>query len=122
MVSHLKQAQAFATLLKTIHCGFAIDDFGKGPEPFKLVELVPAQYLKFHKDFATDLANNTHNQENLREITEKAKALKKNTIVQHVEDAATLSVLWTIGANFTQGNFFQGAGEKIDYDFSSGIA
>ena len=122
VVSHLKQAQAFATLLKTIHCGFAIDDFGKGPDPFKLVELVPAQYLKFHKDFAGDLSGNTTNQETLREITEKAKALKKNTIIQHVEDAATLSVLWTIGANFTQGNFFQGASEKIDYDFSSGIA
>ncbi|MBN1378229.1 MAG: EAL domain-containing protein [Gammaproteobacteria bacterium] len=122
VVSHLKQAQAFATLLKTIHCGFAIDDFGKGPDPFKLVDLVPAQYLKFHKDFANDLASNTHNQETLRDITEKARALKKNTIVQHVEDASTLSVLWTIGANFTQGNFFQGATEKIDYDFSSGIA
>jgi diguanylate cyclase (GGDEF)-like protein/PAS domain S-box-containing protein len=122
VVSHLKQAQAFATLLKTIHCGFAIDDFGKGPDPFKLVELVPAQYLKFHKDFTNDLSSNQHNQATLHEITEKAKALKKNTIIQHVEDAATLSVLWNIGANFTQGNFFQGASEKIDYDFSSGIA
>ena len=34
VISHLKQAQAFATLLKTIQCGFAIDDFGKGPDPF----------------------------------------------------------------------------------------
>src|SRR5690606_8170163 len=56
VVSHLKQAQAFATLLKTIQCAFAIDDFGTGPDPFKLVELVPAEYLKFHKDFTQDLA------------------------------------------------------------------
>ena len=121
VVTHLKQAQAFSTLLKTIHCGFAIDDFGKGPDPFKLVELVPAQYLKFHKDFANDLANNKQNQETLHEITEKAQKLKKYTIVQHIEDAATLSVLWTIGANFTQGKFFQGPTDKINYDFSSGI-
>jgi diguanylate cyclase (GGDEF)-like protein/PAS domain S-box-containing protein len=120
VVSHLKQAQAFATLLKTAHCGFAIDDFGKGPDPFKLVELVPAQYLKFDKDFTKDLAKNQQNQETLRQITEKAKELKKHTIIQHVEDAATLSVLWTIGANFTQGNFFQGASEKMEYDFSAG--
>jgi EAL domain-containing protein (putative c-di-GMP-specific phosphodiesterase class I) len=121
VVSHLKQAQAFATLLKTIHCGFAIDDLGKGPDPFKLVELVPAQYLKFDKDFTADLSSNKQNQETLKEITEKARKLKKHAIVQHVEDAATLSVLWTIGANFTQGNFFQGPSSKIDYDFSSGI-
>jgi diguanylate cyclase (GGDEF)-like protein/PAS domain S-box-containing protein len=120
VVSHLKQAQAFATLLKTIQCGFAIDDFGKGPDPFKLVELVPAQYLKFDKNFTTDLSKNQQNQQTLREITEKAKELKKHTIIQHVEDAATLSVLWTIGANFTQGNFFQGAGKQMDYDFSAG--
>lgn len=122
VVSHLKQAQAFATLLKTVQCGFAIDDFGKGPNPFKLVELVPAQYLKFHKDFANDLASNQQNQETLHEITEKAKQLKKHTIVQHIEDAATLSVLWSIGANFTQGNFFQGPSQDTNYDFSSGMA
>ncbi len=121
VVSHLKEAQAFSTLLKTIHCGFAIDDFGKGPDPFKLVELIPAQYLKFHKDFANDLANNKQNQDTLHEITENAKKLKKQTIIQHIEDAATLSVLWTIGANLTQGNFFQGANEKMEYDFSSGM-
>lgn len=121
VVSHLKQAQAFATLLKTIHCGFAIDDFGKGPDPFKLVELVPAQYLKFDKDFTQDLSSNKENQETLQKITDQARRLKKHAIVQHVEDAATLSVLWTIGANFTQGNFFQGPTEKIDYDFSSGM-
>jgi diguanylate cyclase (GGDEF)-like protein/PAS domain S-box-containing protein len=120
VVSHLKQAQAFATLLKTIQCGFAIDDFGKGPDPFKLVELVPAQYLKFDKNFTTDLSKNQQNQNTLREITEKAKELKKHTIIQHVEDAATLSVLWTIGANFTQGNFFQGPTKQMDYDFSAG--
>ncbi|HEY3488274.1 MAG TPA: EAL domain-containing protein [Gammaproteobacteria bacterium] len=120
VVSHLKQAQAFATLLKTIHCGFAIDDFGKGPDPFKLVELVPAQYLKFDKNFTNDLSKNQQNQQTLREITEKAKELKKHTIIQHIEDAATLSVLWSIGANFTQGNFFQGPSRQMDYDFSAG--
>ncbi|GIX21476.1 MAG: hypothetical protein KatS3mg121_0259 [Gammaproteobacteria bacterium] len=120
VLAHLKQAQAFATLLKTIHCGFAIDDFGKGPDPFKLVELVPAQYLKFHSDFTRDLVKNKENQARLQEITERAKKLKKHTIVQHVEDAATLSVLWTIGATFTQGNFFQGPSETLNYDFSAG--
>lgn len=121
VVSHLKQAQAFATLLKTIQCSFAIDDFGTGPDPFKLVELVPAEYLKFHKDFTQDLAQNPQNQQTLKEITERAKALKKHTIVQHVEDAATLSALWTIGADYTQGNFFQGPSNKMDYDFSLGM-
>lgn len=121
VVSHLKQAQAFATLLRTIHCGFAIDDFGTGPDPFKLVELVPAQYLKFHKAFTQDLAQNKENQETLKEITEKAKALKKHTIIQRVEDAATLSALWTIGADFTQGNFFQGTSSELNYEFSLGM-
>ncbi|MBA3581872.1 MAG: EAL domain-containing protein [Gammaproteobacteria bacterium] len=121
VITHLKLAQAFATLLKTIHCGFAIDDFGKGPDPFKLLTLVPAQFLKFDKDFTQDLSRNEQNQETLKEITAKAQELKKYTIVQHVEDAASLSVLWVIGANFTQGNFFQGPSDTMDYDFSSGL-
>lgn len=121
VISHLRQAQAFATLLKTVHCGFAIDDFGTGPDPFKLLEHVPAQYLKFDKIFTHELAKNDHNQEAMTRITEKAKSLSKSMIVQRVEDAATLSVLWGIGAKLIQGQFFQGPSEKMEYDFSSGV-
>lgn len=119
VITHLKQAQAFAALLKTIKCQFAIDDFGTGPDPFKLVELIPSDYLKFARGFAKDLANNEENQTTLREINEKAKELNKETVIKHVEDAATLSVLWSIGAGFTQGNFFQPPSEKLEYDFSA---
>ncbi len=119
VITHLKQAQAFADLLKTIKCQFAIDDFGKGPDPFKLVDLIPANYLKFASGFAKDLANNQENQATLREINEKAKGLNKQTVIKHVEDAATLSVLWSIGTDFTQGNFFQTPSEKMEYDFSA---
>lgn len=121
VISNLRQAQAFATLLKTIHCGFAIDDFGTGPEPFKLLEHVPAQYLKFDKVFTQDLAKNEQNQDVMTQITDKAKSLNKSMIVQRVEDAATLSVLWNIGAKLIQGKFFQGPSEKMEYDFSSGV-
>lgn len=121
VLSHLKHAQAFSTLLKTIHCGFAIDDFGKGPDPFKLVEHIPAQFLKFHKDFALELASNPENQSLLKQITDKATELNKSTIVQFVEDASTLSILWTIGATLIQGNFFQDQSQSMDYDFSSGL-
>lgn len=119
VVTHLKQAQAFADLLKTIKCDLAIDEFGSGPDPFKLVEIIPATYLKFARGFAKDLANNEENQNKIKEINQKATGMNKVTIIKHVEDAATLQTIWTIGAGFIQGNFFQKPSEKMDYDFSA---
>ncbi len=119
VLSHLKQAQMFSDLLKTINCRFAIDDFGTGPDPFKLVNIIPADFLKFSKDFTKNLSSSTEDQKNLKEIAEVARGLNKQTVIKHVEDAATLSVLWTIGADFTQGNFFQEPSEIINFDFSA---
>ena len=115
----LKQAVAFAAGLQAIGCGFAIDDVGVSANPFKIIEQVPAQFLKFDASFTKDLFNNQDNQTKLTELSNKAHELQRQTIIQHVEDAMTLSVVWTIGCDYLQGNFLSGPLEAMTYDFTS---
>jgi diguanylate cyclase (GGDEF)-like protein/PAS domain S-box-containing protein len=115
----LKQATAFAAGLQAIGCGFAIDDFGLSKDPFKIIDEVPAQFLKFDASLTKDLFNNQDNQNKITELSAKAHEIQKQTIIQHVEDAMTLSVIWTIGCDYIQGHFISGPIEQMDYDFTS---
>ena len=118
-VTSLKYTAEIAKSLKNLNCGFLIDDFGTGSNPFELLKHVPADYLKLEKSFMEGLSESTENQEAVKEITEKAMELNKLTIAQFVQDASSLSVLWGMGLNFIQGNFLQEPSPDLDYDFTS---
>jgi len=65
------------------------------------------------------LSQNNENQDNIRELANRASDLELKTIIPGVTDAAILSVLWTMNVDFIQGNFLQNPQQELDYDFSS---
>jgi len=118
-VTSLKYTAELAKSLQELNCGFALDDFGKGSNPFELLKHIPADYLKLERSFMDKLSSSTENQEAVKAITEKAMEMNKLTIAQCVQDATSLSVLWGMGINFIQGNFLQEPSSDLDYDFTS---
>jgi diguanylate cyclase (GGDEF)-like protein/PAS domain S-box-containing protein len=118
-VTSLKYTAEVAKSLKALNCGFLIDDFGTGSNPFELLKHIPADYLKLERSFMDNLSESTENQEAVKKITDAAMELNKLTIAQCVQDATSLSVLWGMGINFIQGNFLQEPSADLDYDFTS---
>ncbi|HED35479.1 MAG TPA: EAL domain-containing protein [Gammaproteobacteria bacterium] len=118
-VTSLKYTAELAKSLQKLNCGFALDDFGSGSNPFELLKHIPADYLKLERSFMEELSTSTENQEAVKAITDKAIELNKLTIAQCVQDATSLSVLWGMGINFIQGNFLQEPAPSLDYDFTS---
>ena len=118
-VTSLKYTAELARSLQELNCGFALDDFGKGSNPFELLKHIPADYLKLERSFMDELSTSTENQDAVKNITQKAMELNKLTIAQCVQDATSLSVLWGMGINFIQGNFLQEPSPTLDYDFTS---
>lgn len=118
-VTSLKYTAELARSLQDLNCSFALDDFGKGSNPFELLKHIPADYLKLERSFMDELSTSIENQDSVKAITAKAMELNKLTIAQCVQDATSLSVLWGMGINFIQGNFLQEPSPVLDYDFSS---
>jgi len=105
VVTHLKPARAFVAGLKQLHCGFALEQFGSGVNSFQLLKHIDATYLKVDRSYMADLTKNKENQEFIRQFCQQAHAAGKLTIAEFVEDAASMSILFTCGVNFVQGNF-----------------
>lgn len=120
-VTNLKYAKDLAENLKKINCGFVLDDFGSGSNPFQLLEHINADYIRLDKSLMDDLADNPQNQDAIKKIAEQASERGKFTITQFVKDANSLSLLWGMGVNFIQGYFLQEPQPEMNYDFT-GIA
>ena len=117
-VTSLKSAKTLSHKLKELKCGFVLDEFGNGTNPFQLLNHIHADYLRFDRSFMDNLAENPQNQEAIRSMAEQAGELGKLTIAQHVPDATSLSILWGMGVNFIQGYFLQEPLPVMEYDFT----
>ncbi|MBI3545862.1 MAG: EAL domain-containing protein, partial [Gammaproteobacteria bacterium] len=54
----------------------------------------------------------------LKAVIDLAKAMNKMTIAKFVEQADDLGILWTLGLDYVQGNYFQQADSQPDYAFT----
>lgn len=118
LISHFKEAKTLVAALQGIKSEIAIDAFGAGDNPAKLLKAVPANYVKICHSLMSEVSDNEDNQAAIREIAEALKPMGTKVIAQFIEDADTLSILWSLGINYTQGNFLQPPGEHPNYDFS----
>ena len=118
-VNHLKATKALFEGLKKSKCQFALDNFGTGLNPFQLMKHIKADYIRVNIAYMEDLSQNTENQESIRELATQAASMKIHSITPAVEDAAILSVLWSLGVDFVQGSFLQEPNKLLNYDFSS---
>jgi len=117
-VTNLKNAKSLSHKLKELNCGFILDDFGTGTNPFQLLDHIHADYVRIESSFMENLAENPQNQDTIKHIAERAAELGKLTIAQHVPDATSLSLLWGMGVNFIQGYFLQEPSAEMEYDFT----
>lgn len=118
-VNQLKATKTLFTGLKQIHCQFGLDEFGTGLNPFQLLKHINADYIRINSVYMENLAQNSDNQNSIREFSTQAAEINVRTITPGVNDAAILSVLWGLGVDFVHGDFLQAPTKTLNYDFSS---
>jgi len=118
LISNFKESKILVSALQALKSEIAIDAFGAGENPAKILKAIPANYVKICHSLMSDVSDNQENQNAIREIAEALKPMGTKVIAQFIEDADTLSILWSLGINYTQGNFLQPPSEQPNYDFS----
>jgi diguanylate cyclase (GGDEF)-like protein/PAS domain S-box-containing protein len=118
-VNQLKAVKNLYKGLKQLHCQIVLDEFGTGLNPFQLVKHIQPDYLRINMAYIEGLAASSENQNSIREITSQASSMEISTILPGVSDASMLSVVWTVGTDFVQGDFLQAPSKSLNYDFSS---
>jgi len=107
VVTLLRPAQEFVNGWKKLGGSFALEQFGSGLNSFQLLTHIDADYLKIDRSFMVDLAHHQENQKAVSDICQQAREVKRQTIAEWVENAASTSLLFACGVDFVQGNFLQ---------------
>ncbi|CAA9325159.1 MAG: FOG: PAS/PAC domain [uncultured Lysobacter sp.] len=115
--THLRQTQEFLSQLSRSGVRLGLEQFGAGLNSFQLLSHIDAAFLKVDRSFTESLPTSPDQQKKLKEITQKAGALGKHTVVDFVRDASTMSVLFSAGVSYAQGFFLAPAGPEMDYEF-----
>ena len=113
LVTHAKQMKPIISAIHGIGIPFVVEKFGSGLNSFSILKHFPVDYLKVDPSFMKEFSSNEENQAKVKDIIEKAHALGKQVICEFVEDANSMSKLWTYSVNFVQGNFIAPASESL---------
>jgi diguanylate cyclase (GGDEF)-like protein/PAS domain S-box-containing protein len=102
-IANMDRARDFATRLRAIGCGFALDDFGAGFGSFYYLKHIPFDYVKIDGEFIHNLPTSSTDQMILDSIVQMSKGLGKHTIAEFVGDDETVDVLKAHGVDYAQG-------------------
>ena len=115
--THLKAAQEFAAAVALHDVRIGLEQFGAGLDSFQLLAHLKPHLLKIDRGFIEELPKNPDNQQRIREIAHKARELGIRTIAEFVQDAASMSILFSTGVDYVEGHFLAGSGPEMNYDF-----
>ena len=99
------QTKDLAENLRKLGFRFAVEHFGIGRDPLKLLADVDMNFIKIDGSLMQGLSTNQIQQQRVKALVEAAKRKGIETVAERVEDANTMAVLWQLGIEFIQGYF-----------------
>jgi EAL domain-containing protein (putative c-di-GMP-specific phosphodiesterase class I) len=102
---YLADTLELATGLRKTGFHFALEHFGTGRDPKRLLGHLPVTYIKVDGTLMQGLSVDQNLQQRVRDFVDQAKQKQVRTIAERVQDANTMAVLWQLGIEFIQGYF-----------------
>lgn len=130
LVFELAEHDAGANLHETIQlgrelvkrgCGMLIEHFTGEERAFKLVEMLPVNYVRLHRDLISHLKQEPARRR-LEQVVGRLRAADRKCIASFIEDAEILTFLFKAGVGYVQGFFTQAPSELLLYDFQESMA
>ena len=116
--TNLSAAQEFVGAMAGFDVRIALERFGAGLNSMQLLTHFDPAYLKIDPQFMDDLAKSTDSQQQVRNIASQASSRGIRTIADRVQDATSMTLLFSAGVDYVQGDFLAPAGPNMNYDFS----
>jgi PAS domain S-box-containing protein/diguanylate cyclase (GGDEF)-like protein len=102
---YVRPTKELAENLRKLGFRFALEHFGTGRDPLKLLNDIEMNFIKVDGSLMQGLPTNQIQQQRVKGLVEAAKRKGIETVAERVEDANTMAVLWQLGIEFIQGYF-----------------
>lgn len=114
LVDYLAVAKRQFMALADIHCPVGIQSFGITAKSAETLEHLSPTMVRLARNYTKDL-DRADNLETVKTLVAKASEQGVDTLMPYIEDAGTMSMAWSIGARYLQGDYLQPAGDDLIY-------
>ncbi|WP_201618267.1 EAL domain-containing protein [Psychrobacter urativorans] len=106
VVNHLTVAKSQFAVLSRVGCQVGIHHFGTSAKSIEVADFVQPNVIRLARNYIEGI-NNADNLETVKSLITQAKALNIDVLMPYIEEAATMSVSWSVGARYLQGHYLE---------------
>ena len=106
VANHLTLAKTQFAILSTVSCQVAIHHFGVSTKSLEIIKLVQPNLVRLAKNYVIGI-DKSDNLEMIKSLIDKTNTLSIDTLMPYIEDAATMSIAWSVGARYLQGYYLE---------------
>lgn len=106
ITSHLTVAKSLFAQLRQINCQVGIRNFGMSVKSIEAADFVKPTMVRLTQDYVNDLSQ-TENLEIIKTVITRTNDVGVDVLIPYIEEAATMSSAWSIGARYLQGDYLE---------------
>lgn len=103
---HLTVAKTQFSALSQVSCQMGINNFGSSAKSIEIVSFVQPDMVRLARSYV-DGIDSADNLETVKSLIMRTNEVNVDVLMPYIEDAATMSVAWSVGARYLQGYYLE---------------
>ncbi|MGP4734130.1 MULTISPECIES: EAL domain-containing protein [unclassified Psychrobacter] len=103
---HLTVAKSQFSALNDVNCQIGINNFGSSVKSIEIANFVQPDMVRLARSYIQDIGA-AENLETVKSLITRTNDIKVDVLMPYIEDAATMSVAWSVGARYLQGYYLE---------------
>ena len=112
IVNHLTVAKSQFAALSQVNCQLGIYNFGSSAKSIEIADFVQPDMIRLAQSYVEDIES-ADNLDTVKSLVVRTKELGIDVLMPYIEDAATMSVAWSVGARYLQGFYLEEPSKTI---------
>lgn len=112
LVDYMAVAKRQFIALANIDCPVGMNGFGVSAKSAEILEYLSPNIVRLARSYAKDL-DKPDNMSALQGLVHSASEKNAHVIMPYIEEASTMSMAWSVGARYLQGDYLQPASTEI---------
>lgn len=112
IADHLTVAKSQFAALDQVNCQLGINNFGSSAKSVELASFVQPDMVRLARSYV-DGIDTPENLETVKSLIVRTNEINVDVLMPFIEDAATMSVAWSVGARYLQGYYLEAPSNTI---------
>jgi EAL domain-containing protein (putative c-di-GMP-specific phosphodiesterase class I) len=113
-IAHSAETRGLLQSLRAAGFRTALEHYAETDSTHPLLSALALDFVKLSRQLTQDMTENRQHQQQVQAITGRCRALEIHSVAALVQDALTLSTLWSCGVEYIQGYFMQEPADVFD--------